>query len=129
VAGVVFSELALLLFDLVHLLMYAIELAPYCFQQLVGVVGRLRKLAKMMLQVLNSLAAAGKWSARHAHDIDFVLQLGEQALPVFECSTQLERLAEQRSDERLEVKCRRRFDRRGRGRRRRLSGCHVSILV
>ena len=100
-------EFALLLFYVVRLVMHGVELGPDRLQQFRGILCGFGQLAEMMLEVVHPLAAAGEWGAREPDNINFVLQLGEDPLLLLVGSPQLERPAEERSDERREVQSRR----------------------
>lgn len=103
------SELPLLFLDGVDVVVNAVERGPDRLEQLFGVVCRLGQLAKMMFEIVHALAAPGKRRVRRAHDIDLVLKIGEKTLLTLERAAQLECLAEQGSDQDVQVERRRRF--------------------
>src|SRR5258706_14133295 len=85
----------------------------------------------MMLEVFHALAPAWKRRASGSHDVNFMLELGQQPQLLLVGTAQLERFPEKRSDHLGEIQCRRTITgwirigvRRGDG-----NGRHDSILV
>jgi len=103
------SELPLLFLDGVDVVVNAVECGPNRLEQLFGVVCGLGQLTKMMFEIVHALAAPGERRVRRAHDLDLVLQIGEKTLLTLESAAQFECLAEQRSDQDVQVERRRRF--------------------
>src|SRR5437660_12835898 len=87
--------------------MDVVELRADLVQQLTRIAGGLGELTEMMLEVFHPLTSARKRGAGRSDDINLVLQLGEEPQLLFVGAAQLERLAQQRSDQGRKVQARR----------------------